>query len=69
MATCSDPKATCVPNYCDGCNAVFYDYYGKQIDSNDCASMKLSHFFVHDWSLPNFISENIIVNFITGKYY
>ena len=27
--TCSDQKATCVSNYCGGCNAVFYDYTGQ----------------------------------------
>ena len=27
--TCSDDKATCVPNNCGGCNAVFYDWYGE----------------------------------------
>ena len=31
-ATCaSDPKATCVSNYCGGCNAVFYDYTGENL--------------------------------------
>ena len=28
-ATCSDERATCVPSYCGGCNAVFYDYTGQ----------------------------------------
>ena len=28
-ATCSAKDATCVPNYCGGCNAVFYDYTGQ----------------------------------------
>ena len=29
LKTCSDQKATCVSNYCGGCNAVFYNYDGQ----------------------------------------
>eukprot|EP00483_Globobulimina_turgida_P005833 UN05843 len=36
-ATCpSDPCATCTPNYCGGCHAVFYNEAGKVVDDCKC---------------------------------
>ena len=32
LASCpAHPSARCVPNFCGGCNAVFYDRKGKKV--------------------------------------